>query len=117
MRRGAASPYSSSAGCRTLSADPAPSSQSSTATPSTAVATGTLPRRWSRAATRSRRSTCAAGVVRLLVEGAPEARAEARSPFERVSKANRELLEAGFAAARDTFAANPWFQSFRPVAG
>lgn len=58
----------------------------------------------------------ALGVTRLLIEGAPEAQAEARNQFERVSKANRELVEAGFAAGRELFAANPWFQAFRPAA-
>jgi hypothetical protein len=58
----------------------------------------------------------ALGVARLLVEGTPEAQSEARSQFERISKANRELFEAAFAAGREYFAASPWFQAFRPAA-
>lgn len=55
----------------------------------------------------------ALNVARLLIEGTPEARTEARAQFERISKANQEVVSAAIAAVRDLYTANPWFQAYR----
>jgi hypothetical protein len=52
-------------------------------------------------------------VARLLIEGAPEARADIRTQFERISKANQEVITAAVAAVRDLYTANPWLQVYR----
>lgn len=55
-------------------------------------------------------------VARLLIEGAPEARSEARAQFERISKANQEVVRAAITAVRDLYTSNPWVQLYRTAA-
>jgi hypothetical protein len=52
-------------------------------------------------------------VARLLIEGAPEARTETRAQFERISKANQEVVRAAITAVRDLYTSNPWVQLYR----
>ena len=56
------------------------------------------------------------GLTREWLDAVPERSAEAQSITERIATANRELVQAGFAASRDLYTATPWLQPFAATA-
>jgi hypothetical protein len=59
--------------------------------------------------------TQALNLSRFWIEGTPDARTEARAQFERIAKANQEVVSAALAAARDLYVDNPWLRIYRSV--
>ena len=52
-------------------------------------------------------------LTRSLFENAPEAREQARVQFERLTRANQDVVRTALEATRELSASNPWLQVFQ----